>query len=78
MEDKLVLHQLKQLELKDVIETDVELGRGAYGVVVEVRVKGLRYVCVCVGLFLNFTNSTTARSAHGCEYAVNLTTDFSQ
>ena len=32
------------LELRDVEDTGRELGRGSYGVVTEVNVKGLKYV----------------------------------
>ena len=35
--------QLRELEIGNVEETDKELGRGAYGVVVELKVNGLRY-----------------------------------
>ena len=35
--------QLRGLELEGVEETDEELGRGAYGVVVELNFKGLRW-----------------------------------
>ena len=35
--------QLRELEIENVEETDEELGRGAYGVVVELKVNGLRY-----------------------------------
>ena len=41
--------QLQSLSLEDVLETGKELGRGAYGVVVEVRVSGL----VCAGKTLH-------------------------
>ena len=34
--------QLRSLELSQVVETGVELGRGAYGVVIELKVMGLR------------------------------------
>ena len=33
-----------ELELREVEETGRELGSGAYGVVTEVKVKGLKYV----------------------------------
>lgn len=33
---------LHGLELDDVVETGVELGKGSFGVVLEVKVKGLR------------------------------------
>ena len=36
--------QLRELEVEGVEETDKELGRGAYGVVVELKVNGLRYI----------------------------------
>ena len=39
-----MLQQMEKLKLSDVEETEVELGRGSYGVVVEVIVKGLRYI----------------------------------
>ena len=35
--------KFKEIELDDVVVTGNELGRGAYGVVTEVIVKGLRY-----------------------------------
>ena len=40
--------QLRELEigLGNVEETDKELGRGAYGVVVELKVNGLRYITI--------------------------------
>ena len=34
--------ELRDLELEGVEETGRELGRGAYGVVMELKVKGLR------------------------------------
>ena len=34
--------QLRELEVGEVKETGRELGRGAYGVVVELKVNGLR------------------------------------
>ena len=34
--------KLRGLELEEVEETGKELGRGSYGVVLELRVKGLR------------------------------------
>ena len=41
--------QLQSLSLDDVEKTEKELGRGAYGVVVEVKVSGL----VCAGKTLH-------------------------
>ena len=41
--------QLQSLSLENVVKTVKELGRGAYGVVVEVRVSGL----VCAGKTLH-------------------------
>ena len=38
--------QLRELEIGNVEETDKELGRGAYGVVVELKVNGLRYITI--------------------------------
>ena len=38
----LLREQLRELEVINVDETDRELGRGAYGVVVEIIVNGLR------------------------------------
>ena len=38
--------QLRELEVEGVEETDKELGRGAYGVVVELKVNGLRYITI--------------------------------
>ena len=38
--------QLRKLEVEGVEETDKELGRGAYGVVVELKVNGLRYIAI--------------------------------
>ena len=43
------LAQLRALSLEDVEETGKELGRGAYGVVYEIRVSGL----VCAGKTLH-------------------------
>ena len=41
--------KFKEIELSnfDVVETGRELGRGAYGIVQEVNVKGLRYGGLC-------------------------------
>ena len=41
--------QLQALSLDDVVETGKELGRGAYGVVYEVKVSGL----ICAGKTLH-------------------------
>lgn len=36
--------RFRDLELESVEETGKELGRGSFGVVMELKVKGLRYV----------------------------------
>ena len=46
MEELMV--QLRDLEVTEVEETGRELGKGAYGAVKEIRVKGHRCVCVVV------------------------------
>ncbi len=42
MEDATVASHLLELELDGVEETAQELGRGSYGVVLEIKVKGLK------------------------------------